>query len=82
MSFVAWIEIYRTYSTEDLVAEIADLRKQSKSNYTGQSAGNKSYTKDPNLVADKLRAAARVMAERGGNGGADFAGVVDFSGRP
>jgi hypothetical protein len=79
-AFLDWLEIYRSYTADELTAEIASLRKQSASTYTGQTAGNKSYTKDPALVAAKLRAATRVQSERGSGGADAFVGVADFSG--
>lgn len=77
----AWTTIYQTYTDEQLVSEIAELKKVS--NFSSQTVGGKSYTIDPNLVGEKLRAAVSEQQRRGGSLGSGrqaFVGQVDFSG--
>jgi len=72
-----WMEVYRTYTGEELSTEIAALKKQ-KSVYSGQNIGAKGYTKDLHELMNQLHAAVRVQNERTHQGDGS-SGTVDFS---
>jgi hypothetical protein len=79
MALTDHLEIYQSYTDEELVTEIAELKKQRKG-YLSQSAGGKSYSQDLRRIDDMLRACIRVQNERrsSAQGGGSFA-IVDFS---
>jgi hypothetical protein len=74
-----WIEIYGTYTAEELATEMADLKKSLKGSYAAQGHGNTSHQRDLGELRDRLAAAARI-ANRKSEGGAMRVGQVDFSG--
>jgi hypothetical protein len=75
-----WIEIFRSYTPEELSAHVQKLKGQI-SVFTAQQIGSKSYTKDLNELRGQLAAAVRVRNERGASTVSNpFVGVVDFSG--
>ncbi len=76
MADTNWIEIYRTYTPEELAAEIASLKEWSAP-VASQGAGEKSYTKEANFGA-RLASACRVQSERSGNS-PGAVGIPDFS---
>jgi hypothetical protein len=58
-----WMEIYRSYSNEELEKEITMLKEQATL-YTSQAIGDKQYTKALDVVQNRLHAAIRVRNER------------------
>ena len=81
MAVTTHLEIYRSFTPDELVAERVDLLKQRKG-FTSQQAGGKSYTQDLGRIDDQLQALVRVQNERGGPqlGGADSRATADFGG--
>ena len=73
-----WIEIYSTYTDEQLVAEQTELRKMAAP-FSSQTIGSKSYTKDIREVRDRLQAIVRVRKNKSATS-EDFSAVADFSG--
>ena len=63
MASTEWMEIYRSYSPEELESEITMLKNQATL-YTSQQVGEKSHTKDLLSVQNRLHAAIRVRNER------------------
>lgn len=63
MASSEWIEIYRSYSAEELAEEIADLKLQLKraSGINSQGIGSKSYQRDLLHLQNRLHAAIRVQ---------------------
>ena len=55
---------YRSYTTDELIAERTALRA-SRTIYLSQNMGNKGMTRNLNLLEDRLRAVAFVLRERG-----------------
>ena len=76
-----WMEIYRSYETEELDAEILQLRKDVRGSFTAQNHGGTGHQRDLAELRDRLQAAGRVRKERsnGGSGGWSV-GQADFSG--
>ncbi len=72
------METFRSYSTEELDTEIAELKRQ-KSLFSSQNIGSKSYTKDLRELRDQLQAAIRVKNERSQGPCARSFGTTDFS---
>lgn len=80
MAMTDWQEIYRTYSTEELQAEIAALKKLAVP-LSSQQLGSKSYTKDLKEIRDRLQAAIIVLNPSLSQGYENnFTAVPDFSG--
>lgn len=76
-----WMEIYRSYTTEDLSEEIAQLQKDVKGGFSSQGAGSVQHSRDLGELRDRLQAATRVKNERAGrNGGQGMKGQVSFRG--
>jgi|APCry1669189000_1035189.scaffolds.fasta_scaffold46409_2 hypothetical protein len=63
MASSEWMEIYRSYTPEEIENEITGLKKEATL-YTQQTSGEKSYTKELRLVQDRLQAAIRIRNER------------------
>ena len=63
MADTNWIEIFRGYGNDELLAALTKL-KQGVSPFAAQSVGQKSYTKGGDL-GPMLSAATRVAGERG-----------------
>ena len=78
MSSNRWQEIYRSYTGEELEAEIAEMKKQATF-YTAQSFGDKSYQKDLANVEERLHAGIRVRNERRFSNLSNV-GIPDFGG--
>ncbi len=79
MPYTDHLEVYQSFSAEELTAEITRLKTERKG-FVSQSAGSKSYQQDLRRIDDMLRAAVRVQNERGsGRTGADSRAQVDFS---
>ena len=78
MASLEWMEIYRSYSPEELDTEITMLKAQATL-YTSQSIGEKSHTKDLVMVQNRLQAAIRVRNERVNLYSNPSYGVADFS---
>jgi hypothetical protein len=80
MAYTDHLEVYQSFSSEELTAEIVRLKTERKG-FMSQAAGSKSYTQDLRRIDDMLRAAVRVQNERsGGRTSASSRGTVDFSG--
>lgn len=77
-----WMEIYRSYTAEDLVEEMEQLRKDVKGSFASQGSGGVQHSRDLQELRDRLQAATRVQNERAarGGGGNPHKGQVDFSG--
>jgi small-conductance mechanosensitive channel len=72
-----WVEIYATYTGEELSAEIEQLKKLATP-LSSQQIGSKSYTKDLREVRDRLQAANRVLRTRNASA-EDYTAIADFS---
>jgi hypothetical protein len=59
-----WMEIYRSYESEELDVEIAQLRKDVRGSFTAQGAGSVNHSRDLGELRDRLHAASRVKSER------------------
>lgn len=79
MSSNRWQEIYRSYTSEELEAEIVEMKKQATL-YTAQSFGDKNYQKDLAQVEERLHAGIRVRNERRMMSNDLGYGVPDFGG--
>jgi hypothetical protein len=81
MAYTDHLEVYQSFSTEELTEEVTRL-KTARKGYLSQSAGSKAYTQDLRRVDDMLRAAVRVQNERGSSvsTAAGSRGTVNFSG--
>lgn len=81
-----WIEIYRSYTDDELAEELNDLKKQLKSagGITGQGSGSVNYSRDLLHLQGRLHACVRVRGERSSSSFGPKAnghwGVADFSG--
>jgi hypothetical protein len=64
MADTSWLEIFRGYSNEELLAKLAEL-KQCVSAFSSQNAGTKGFTTDLNALKEQLSSATRVASERG-----------------
>jgi len=60
------LAIYRSFSVEELTAEIASLKAKYRSEFTSQSGGGVSASRDIAFVADKLEAATKALREKTG----------------
>jgi hypothetical protein len=78
MASQEWIEIYRSYTSDELDTAISDL-KQQETLFTQQSVGSKSFSKDLRELRDKLHAAERVRNERSQSAANQGFGIPDFS---
>lgn len=58
-----WIEIYKTYTGDELAAEITSLKNaiSAASGITAQGVGSKNYARDLNHLTSRLAAAVRVQ---------------------
>lgn len=67
MASTDWVEIYESYSAQELAEEISRLKQAAKDgeNFTAQSVGGKSYSADLNELRTKLAAAIRVQTNAG-----------------
>lgn len=75
-----WIEIYRSYSGEELELEVTRLKREATL-YASQQDGQVGYTKALSEVRDRLHAAIRVQGERRrSSAGESGWAVPDFSG--
>lgn len=79
MASPEWLEIFRSYTPEDLATMVTDLKKQIGV-FTSQQVGSKSYTKDLGELRGQLSAAIRVQNERANPRGNPGFGITDFSG--
>jgi hypothetical protein len=61
-----WLIIYRTYSAEELAAEIQFLKEELANPYSAQGLGSQSAQRDLNALKNRLSSALRVVSERGG----------------
>lgn len=81
MASPEWLEIFRSYTPDELTAHITQLKSEI-SVYTSQGHGDKNYTKDLAELRSQLSSAIRVQNERAakarGRGGCVT--QVDFSG--
>jgi hypothetical protein len=76
-----WMEIYRSYDTVELEAEVVQLKKDLRGSLSAQGAGSLSHQRDVNMLESRLQAATRVRNERRNRGmGNGLKGQVDFRG--
>lgn len=82
MAATDYYTLYRSKTDAELDAAIVALEKQLDAAFTSQTVGSKSYTRDMNIVKDRLQAAAYIKSERTSDAtGIDpHSGVVDYSG--
>ena len=81
MAAAQWMEIYRSYTSEELVAEMSELREDLSGAYQSQSSGSTSHQRNLGECRDRLQAATRVRDERAGKWDSDKRhGQADFSG--
>ncbi len=78
MASPQWLEIYQSYSADELTAEIIALKARNTGFVSQGSPTGKNYQADLNEMREQLSAAVRVQTEMGG-GGQPRSGVVDFS---
>lgn len=75
------MEVYRSYTSEDLAEELTQLRKDVKGSFASQGSGSTQHSRDLQELRDRLQAATRVQNERANRGGGNsHKGRVDFSG--
>jgi len=79
MASPEWLEIYRSYTPEELAAEVALLKKQSTI-IAQQSTAGKSFTRDLQVLSGKLSAAVRIQNERRFGPGNPSVILTDFRG--
>ena len=81
MAAEAWMEIYRAYTSDELNAEIVQLKKDVRGSFSGQGHGGTSHQRDLQELRDRLQAAVRVSNEKskGPSRGTWKVGQVDFS---
>lgn len=77
MAAPEWMEIFRSWSTPQLQAQIDTLNKQI-SVFSTQQVGSKSFTKDLRELRDQLSSAVRTLNERSLPPGNDRVGITDF----
>lgn len=75
----SWLLIYRSFSTEDLLAKKDELIG-SMTTLSSQTVGNKSFTLDLQELKSQLEAVIFVLNERGSPCGYPRSIVFDFSG--
>lgn len=73
-----WLLIYRSYTAEEIAAEIIFLREEMKNPYSAQGLGSQSAQRDMRALRERLAAAVRVRAEQAGSFYIKDS-VVDFS---
>ena len=79
-SYVDYLELYQSFSTEELAAERTRLMT-ARNGYLSQSMGSKSYSQELTRVDAQLRARVRVQNERSSSRTpASSRGTVDFGG--
>lgn len=76
-----WLIIYRSYSVDDLNTEITFLKEELGNPYSAQGLGSQSAQRDLRELRNRLTAAIRVKAEKGGTRLIRDS-VVDFSQGP
>ena len=76
-----WMEIYRSYTGEELGEEIVQLKKDVRGAFSAQGSGSVSHSRDLSQLEARLQAAVRVQNERANrNGGNPSKGQVSFRG--
>lgn len=81
MAASQWMEIYRSYTAEELAVEVAEARADLKGAYAAAATGSTSHERNIPELVDRLQAATRVRNERAGDWDSDKRhGVVDFGG--
>ena len=77
-----YLELYQSFSAEELASEISRLRALRTQTYSsatvGGVAGNKSYMVDLNRIDAMLQAAIRVQGQSRQTGNTSY-GVVNFN---
>ena len=74
-----WNQIFRSYTTEELIAHRDSLKSQITI-FSQQSIGSKSFTRDLKELRDQLSSAVFVLAERSRPAGQNLGvGITDFS---
>lgn len=81
MASPEWLEIFRSYTPDELAAHITTLKGEI-SVYASQGHGDKNYTKDLAELRSQLSSAIRVQNERAATARGFGGNVtqVDFSG--
>lgn len=80
MAVTDHIEVYRSFTNEELEQERRDLLAWRQGGFTSQAVGGKTFTRDINVLNDQLRAVVRVQNERRYRaGGGSSSARVDFS---
>lgn len=78
-----WMEIYRSYTGEELAEEITSLKKDVRGAFSAQGSGGVNHQRDLGQLEARLQAAVRVQNERAhrntGGGPNPMKGRVDFS---
>lgn len=79
MASPEWVEIYESYSSDDLAGEIARLKKllTDASGFTAMGSGSKNHQQDLGELRSQLSAAVRVQKARTAG---PSSGIMDFSG--
>ncbi len=67
MADASWIEIYSSYTGEELAAEIVQLKGE-LTIYRTQSVGSKSFERDLESLKNRLHAAVRARNEKNNAG--------------
>jgi hypothetical protein len=70
MASFAWLQIYRSYTGDQLNAEIAMLTKQitDANGITSAGSGSKTYARDLAHLEGRLAAACQIQIEKGQSG--------------
>ena len=61
-----YVQIYRAFETDALVAEIASMRTQLANPFSSQSSDGQSATRSLQMIAERLTGATQALAERQG----------------
>jgi hypothetical protein len=76
-----WMEIYRSYTPEELAEEITQLKKDLRGGFTAQGSGSVNHQRDVSSLEARLQGATRVQNERANrHQGNPMKGTVDFRG--
>ena len=66
VNMASWLTIYRRYTANQLINEIANLKVQLDNPYDSVSSGGKNASRNLEGLAERLEKATRVQAERSG----------------
>ena len=79
MASPEWLEIFRSYTADELASHVVSLKKQITV-FSSQTVKDKSYTKDLGELKSQLSSAIRIQTERRQPPGSSRMTVADFSG--